>query len=424
MSFNMPPPHPSSTGSMNNPYGYQPYNQQPGQPQYGQPAYPQQQQPQPQQQAGYQPYAAYPPPPSAPQQPLSPSINATAPYGYSQPSYAQQPQQPQQQNQQLKQQDEPDQTSFDTQHSDLIHDAQLDYYGKRLATSSSDKTVKIWSVEPGKEPALQSTLAGHAGPVWQVAWAHPQFGAILASCSFDGHVYIWKESNTTGQSYAPSYQSKQSQWQRIKEHHLHEGSSVNSIAWAPFEYGLALACASSDGRVSILSCNLDSQEWTSCEFQAHAAGCNTVSWAPASSSNLLLSGEDQTPQHQHNQILATGGCDNLIRLWKFDRERNAVTQEGAELTGHSDWVRDVAFNPADANVFASCSQDRTVLIWTRSGSEWTSKPLSKEPFADSLWRVSWSIAGALLAVTSGDNQITLWREDGAGSWELTGTLDN
>lgn len=27
----------------------------------------------------------------------------------------------------------------------------------------------------------------HDGPVWQVAWAHPKFGTLLASCSFPQH---------------------------------------------------------------------------------------------------------------------------------------------------------------------------------------------------------------------------------------------
>jgi protein transport protein SEC13 len=40
-------------------------------------------------------------------------------------------------------------------------------------------------------------------------------------------------------------------WTLVHAHRLHE-SSVNSISWAPHELGLILACASSDGRVSIL----------------------------------------------------------------------------------------------------------------------------------------------------------------------------
>ena len=31
--------------------------------------------------------------------------------------------------------------TVDTQHEDLVHDAQLDYYGCKLATSSSGKSV-------------------------------------------------------------------------------------------------------------------------------------------------------------------------------------------------------------------------------------------------------------------------------------------
>lgn len=63
----------------------------------------------------------------------------------------------------------------DTQHEDLVHDAQLDYYGCKLATSSSDRTIKIYNVSEDASE-LSATLQGHEGPVWQVSWAHPKFG--------------------------------------------------------------------------------------------------------------------------------------------------------------------------------------------------------------------------------------------------------
>lgn len=34
----------------------------------------------------------------------------------------------------------------------------------------------------------------HEGPVWQVEWAHPKFGVLLASCSYDGRVIIHREA--------------------------------------------------------------------------------------------------------------------------------------------------------------------------------------------------------------------------------------
>ena len=74
----------------------------------------------------------------------------------------------------------------------MVHDAQLDYYGRRLATCSSDRTVKVFEIS-GEQHTHIADLKGHEGPVWQVAWSHPKFGSLLASCSFDHRVIVWKE---------------------------------------------------------------------------------------------------------------------------------------------------------------------------------------------------------------------------------------
>jgi protein transport protein SEC13 len=79
--------------------------------------------------------------------------------------------------------------------------------------------------------------------VWQVAWAHPKFGVLLASCSYDGTVLIHRES-------------PQNTWTRVHEYKCMD-CSVNSVCWAPHEFGLVLACASSDGRVSVLEYRQD-----------------------------------------------------------------------------------------------------------------------------------------------------------------------
>jgi protein transport protein SEC13 len=80
----------------------------------------------------------------------------------------------------------------DTGHADTVHDVQLDYYGRKLATASSDRTIRVFDVT-GDQLAPLTTLQGHEGPVWQVSWSHPKFGNLLASCSFDNRVIIWKE---------------------------------------------------------------------------------------------------------------------------------------------------------------------------------------------------------------------------------------
>ena len=48
------------------------------------------------------------------------------------------------------------------------------------------------------------------------------------------------------------FNSNNGNWQAFYEYAGHE-SSVNTVAWAPSEYGLIFACGSSDGSISIVS---------------------------------------------------------------------------------------------------------------------------------------------------------------------------
>lgn len=287
-------------------------------------------------------------------------------------------------------------STVDTGHEDMIHDAQMDYYGTKLATCSSDRAVKIFNIRNGTQ-VLESELQGHEGPVWQVTWAHPMFGTILASCSYDKKVFIWKENG--------------GQWSRIYEHSNHD-SSVNSVAWAPAEFGLVLACASSDSSVSILSYS-STGTWESKKIDAHNIGCNAVSWAPSSTPNSALQGSTKAVGGKR---LVTGGCDNLVKIWREEKEEWV---KEASLEAHSDWVRDVAWAPSvglPRSMIASCSQDRHVIVWTNDGTDQTWTPTVVSTFDDVVWHVSWSTTGNILAVSGGDNKVSLWKESLEGQW--------
>eukprot|EP00545_Synedropsis_sp_CCMP1620_P012221 CAMPEP_0119013832 /NCGR_PEP_ID=MMETSP1176-20130426/9068_1 /TAXON_ID=265551 /ORGANISM="Synedropsis recta cf, Strain CCMP1620" /LENGTH=362 /DNA_ID=CAMNT_0006966951 /DNA_START=24 /DNA_END=1112 /DNA_ORIENTATION=+ len=329
---------------------------------------------------------------------------------------------------------------IDTQHDDMVHDAQMDYYGCKLATSSSDRTIKIYNVSGGGGGGNSSyehtaTLQGHEGPVWQVSWAHPMYGVLLGSCGFDGTVLIHRE--TRPRDWSLIYHSKG----------LHE-SSVNSLAFAPHELGLRLAAASSDGKVSVLTHQPD-QSWTVHYLNDSPLGVNAVSWAPAgayyspddnqldetAATATTTAATDDNPDATAPTILpleqarlVTGGCDNRIRFWIQNSptgtwEEDASSPISKELC-HSDWVRDVAWAPPlipNQNVVASCSEDKTVLIWTQQskGGHW--KPTLLHEFDAPVWRVSWSLTTHMLAVSSGDNDVTLWRAGLDGSWSQMST---
>ncbi|KDN35578.1 WD40 repeat-like protein [Tilletiaria anomala UBC 951] len=354
-----------------------------------------------------------------------------------------------------------DPKAIETLHEDMIHDAQLDFYGRRLATCSSDRTIKVFDVVDGAAAGQGETLRGHEGPVWQVAWAHPKFGSILASCSYDGKVIIWKDeggASTNASSQGP-YGARggygtQSGWQKIKEHAMHT-ASVNSIAWAPHELGAILACASSDGNISVLSFNNDGT-WAVDMVAAHPIGCNAVSWAPAAVPGSLIAAQQPAGPGAQGAAsplpsvrrFASAGCDNSVKLWEFNQEQNRWV-DIEQLVGHSDWVRDVAFAPnigLPRSHLATASQDRTVLIWTQDTltSPWTKvalnptsgsapqgaastggdTPTSAGKFPDTVWRVSWSVSGNVLAVSCGDGKITLWKENLKGGWECISEMDS
>lgn len=197
---------------------------------------------------------------------------------------------------------------------------------------------------------------------------------------------------------------------------------MNSIAWAPHEYGLMLACASSDGKLSILHCNVDDGIWGHDIVSGHSIGVNSVSWAPCSDLGSVVQTQ---PQAQITKRFASGGCDNLIKILS---EKEGHWIEENILEGHTDWVRDVAFAPSiglGKTYLASCSQDKTVLIWTQEqpGDEWKKRLLKEEPFPDVVWRVSWSVGGNMLAVSCGDNKVTLWKENIDGVFAQVGDVN-
>ncbi|CAL5327942.1 unnamed protein product [Camellia sinensis] len=290
---------------------------------------------------------------------------------------------------------------IDTGHNDTVHDVSMDYFGKRVATGSSDTTIKIIGVSNNSTSQHLATLTGHQGPVWQVAWAHPKLGSILASCSYDGRVIIWKEGN-------------RNEWTQAHVFTDHK-SSVNSIAWAPHELGLCLACGSSDGNISVFTARSDGGWDTTRIDRAHPLGVTSVSWAPSLAPGALVGSGILDPV----QKLASGGCDNTVKVWKLCNGNWKMDCFPA-LQMHADWVRDVAWAPnlgLPKSTIASSSQDGTVVIWTvaKEGDGWEGKVL--KDFKTPVWRVSWSLTGNLLAVAAGDNNVTLWKEAVDGEWQ-------
>ena len=170
-----------------------------------------------------------------------------------------------------------------------------------------------------------------------------------------------------------------------------------------------MACCSADGVVAVLTHNPD-DTWTTKTFRDCNLGCNSVAWAPFSNGS--------PPR------LCTGGCDSRIRLWALEEEE---WKEDRSLGngGHRDWVRDVAWCPvseAGADCIASCGEDGQVLLWTSDGT--TFNPSLVHQFPEPVWRVSFSVTGNVLAVSSGESDVSLWKREVGGRWSKVGEVED
>jgi len=166
-----------------------------------------------------------------------------------------------------------------------------------------------------------------------------------------------------------------------------------------------------------------------------------VSWSPYVVSSTATAdegdgdgGSSPTPPCLR---LVTGGCDNRIRVYAKSPVTGQWEMETTPIDtsshSHSDWVRDVAWAPAvvpGIDVIASCSEDRTVLVWTQKAGEgeegepgpW--QPTLLNTFEEPVWKLSWSVTGNILAVSSGDSTVTLWKAGLDGTWSQVDTVDD
>lgn len=238
----------------------------------------------------------------------------------------------------------------------MIHAVTVSPDGKIFA-SSSDKTIKLWELENGKQlRQLGGWFSSHSGIVDTLAFSYD--GEIIASGSWDETIKLWSVS--TGR-----------QIRTLKGHN----SCVNTLAFNPDNQ--LVASGSLDCTIKVWQIITGHEVGN---FTGHSASISTVAWSP------------------DGQFLASASADYTIKIWQ------ATGREIRTLYGHSLFVNSVAYSQ-DGTMLVSGSSDNTIKLWQASTGK---EILTLKGHSNAVWTVAFSPDQKFIVSGSWDKTIKIW----------------
>ncbi len=282
-------------------------------------------------------------------------------------------------------------------HTGEVKSAVFSPDGNMLASTSNDKTVRLWK----RDGKLLKVLEGHSAGVSDVAISRD---GQIASASEDKTVKLWKRDGT---------------FLNLEGH----SAVVLTVAFSPD--GQTLASASDDQTVKLWRVSLKVPVLLT-TLKGHEAPVNAVAFSPDGNTIASASADKTvklwkrdgtflTTVAQHNNTvwdvvispdgntIASASADNTVKISNKEGKLPTIT-----LEGHQAPVSGVAFSP-DGNTIASASWDNTVKLWNKDGTLLT----TLYGHSDRVWKVTFSRDGKTVASVSTDQTIKFWKLDSA-----------
>jgi WD40 repeat protein len=225
--------------------------------------------------------------------------------------------------------------------------------GRRLVTASRDKTARLWDADSG---GLISILAGHDGSLTDVVFSNN--GDRIATASEDGSARVWNGANGT-------------LLHTMNDHH---GKVVAAI-FTP------------DGRKLVTASN---------DFTAKI-------WAVESGVLLTTltahSGPITAIAVSHDGLrIATASDDKDVRVWETESGKPMM-----RFSGNDDGIKHVAFSP-DGTHLLSVVADDTIRIWNAASAV----DIGEIASTASISSAAFSPDGTRIVVGSADKSVRIW----------------
>lgn len=284
-----------------------------------------------------------------------------------------------------------------TGHKDAVCMVTFSPNGKMIASSSCDKTIKIWDAQTAK---LRKTILGHRDAV--VAIAFSPDGKTLASASNDETVKLWNVISgqlrkTLRCKYTPTALAFS------RDNTLLAISSGRGIKfWSTKSWALRYEVQDTGSWITPIIFSADGKyfcsEGPTLESELRSAEDGRLirqfreDWAGHSAwiTSIALS--------PNGKFMADGSSDWTAMLWSVQAGKALHTLK------HKSQVNTVAFSP-DSQLLATGNGDNTIQIWNvKSGKLESVFKGHKGP----VWSVTFSPDGKTLVSGSRDHTIKLW----------------
>lgn len=331
---------------------------------------------------------------------------------------------------------------FLTGHEELIHDIKYDYYGKHIATASSDQHIKVFDLDSATSTwVLNDLWKAHDSLIVKVEWAHPEFSSskLLASCSYDRTAKIWQEQ-------LDELHGSGRRWIKLATLATESYGPIYDIKFAPNHLGLKLGCVGSDGIFRIYEAiePADLTNWTLTteipilSLQLPAKNLQSsfgIEWCPSkftSNEKFIIIALDQGFIYGTK----TGNMKDETKADDKDNHANNAEQDSAyiklcSLPEHNGLIRCVSWAPSmgrSYDLIATCCKDGFVRIFKAVSDE--NGDIKIETVAKlgdhklEVWRVNWNATGTILSSAGDDGIIRLWKCNYLNEWKCTSVINS